>query len=279
MADVPAFAEVAADLYVLRYPVLDVNATLIVGAEAAIVVDTLSTDAQGAELLEAVRRITDQPLVIVNTHHHFDHCFGNGALAAGGNGLGIWAHEAAAVLLREELNRLKRQWYDEFSPIKPDLAEAMLAATVALPDRTVHIESIMDIGGRTVELRHLGRGHTDNDLVVLIPDADVALAGDLVEQGGPPWFTDSYPLDWPETVAELTARMTTSTVVVPGHGAPVDRDFVHAQHGELTELAWLIRDGHGDGAPVEAVAAKAPFPTDVALVAVRRGSAELAGRA
>ena len=277
MADPPAFAEVAIDVYVLRYPVLDVNATLIVGAEAAVVVDTLSTDAQGAELLAAVRTVTAHPLVLVNTHHHFDHCFGNGVLAAD-NGLGIWAHEAAAALLREELNRLKRQWYDEFFPIKPDLAEAMLAATVALPDRTVHRESIMDIGGRTVELRHLGRGHTDNDLVVLIPDADVVLAGDLVEQGGPPGFSDSYPLEWPETVAELTARMTTGTMVVPGHGAPVDRDFVHAQHGELTELAWLIRDGHADGAPAETVAQKAPFSTDVALVAVRRGYAELSGR-
>jgi glyoxylase-like metal-dependent hydrolase (beta-lactamase superfamily II) len=278
MADAPAFAEVATDVYVLRYPVLDVNATLILGAEAAVVVDTLSTDAQATELLAAIRKVTDHPLVLVNTHHHFDHCFGNGVLAAEG-GLGIWAHEAAATLLREELNRLKRQWYDEFSPIKPDLAEAMLAATVAPPDRTVHKESIMDIGGRTVELRHLGRGHTDNDLVVLIPDADVALAGDLVEQGGPPWFTDSYPLEWPETVADLTARMTTTTVVVPGHGARVDRDFVHAQHGELTELAWLIRDGHADGAPAEAVAAKAPFPADVALVAVKRGYAELSGKA
>lgn len=277
MADAPAFAEVAANVFVLRYPVLDVNATLIVGVEAAIVVDTLSTDAQAAELRDAVRHITDHPLVIVNTHHHFDHCFGN-AVVAGDNGLGIWAHEAAGTLLREELNRLKRDWYDEFSPIRPDLAEAMLATTVAPPDRTIHLESIMDIGGRSVELRHYGRGHTDNDLVVLIPDADVVLAGDLVEQGGPPWFSDSYPLEWPETVAALTARMTPSTVVVPGHGARVDKDFVHTQHGELTELAWLIRDGHADGAPAEAVAAKAPFPADVALVAVRRGYAELSGK-
>jgi glyoxylase-like metal-dependent hydrolase (beta-lactamase superfamily II) len=277
MADVPAFAEIAPDVYVLPYPVMTVNSTLIVGAEAAVVIDTLSTEAQAAELRDAVRRITDHPLVIVNTHHHFDHCFGNGVLASEG-GLGIWAHEAAATVLREELNRLKREWYDEFSPNHPDLADAMLAANVAPPDRTVHRESIMDIGGRTVELRHLGRGHTDNDLVVLIPDADVILAGDLVEQGGPPWFSDAYPLEWPETLADLTARTTTSTVVVPGHGSTVDRDFVHAQHGELTELAWLIRDGHADGAPAETVAAKAPFPADVALVAVRRGYAELSGR-
>jgi hypothetical protein len=40
----------------------------------------------------------------------------------------------------------------------------------------------------------------------------------------------------------------------------------------------VIRDGHADGAPAEHVAAKAPFGPDAALVAVRRGYAELSGR-
>ena len=49
-------------------------------------------------------------------------------------------------------------------------------------------------------------------------------------------------------------------------------------NSELTTLAWLIRDGHADGAAIEAVAARAPFEGDNALIAVRRGYAELAGR-
>jgi hypothetical protein len=65
---------------------------------------------------------------------------------------------------------------------------------------------------------------------------------------------------------------------VPGHGAPVDLDFVRAQHAELTELAWLIRDGHADGVTPEKVAAAAPYGAEVALVAVKRGYAELSGR-
>ena len=80
-------AEIAPDVYVLRQPVLDVNATLVVGGEVAVVVDTLSTDAQAAELRDAVRAVTSLPLVLVNTHHHFDHCFGNGVLAADSPGL------------------------------------------------------------------------------------------------------------------------------------------------------------------------------------------------
>jgi len=74
--------EVGPDVYVLRYPVLDVNVSLIVGGEVAVVVDTLSTVDQATELATAVRAVTPLPLAIVNTHHHFDHCFGNATLAA-----------------------------------------------------------------------------------------------------------------------------------------------------------------------------------------------------
>ena len=37
-----------------------------------------------------------------------------------------------------------------------------------------------------MEIAHLGRGHTDGDLVVVVPDADVVFAGDLIESAGPP---------------------------------------------------------------------------------------------
>jgi len=275
---VAAFTEIAPEVYLLRCPVLDVNSTLVVGGEVAVVVDTLSTDAQALELLEVIRGITTLPLLIVNTHAHFDHCYGNGVVADDSPGGGIWAHEAAATALRERGDTLQREWYREWLPTDPELAEGLAAVTVRVPNRTVHSESTMDIGGRLLELRHLGRGHTDGDLIVTVPDANVLLAGDLVEQGAPPSFGDSYPLDWPETVAALLHYAMPTTVVVPGHGAPVDADFVRAQHDDLTTLAWLIRDGHADGAEIKAVAARAPFDSETAITAVTRGYAELAGR-
>ena len=270
------FVELAPAVYVLRYPVLEVSVTLIVGDEAAAVVDTLSTDAQARELLTAVRAITPLPLVLVNTHHHFDHSFGNGVLAEGGRP--VWAHEEAARELREDAARWQRLWYDQFLPTHPELAEGLAAVEVRPPDRTLHAQATVDLGGRLVELRHLGRGHTNGDIVVEVPDASVLVAGDLVESAGPPGFGDAYPLEWPETLGALLHLATAATVVVPGHGPAVDIDFVRAQHDDLTELAWLIREGHADGAAAEAIAAKAPFENWAALIAVRRGLAELGGR-
>jgi glyoxylase-like metal-dependent hydrolase (beta-lactamase superfamily II) len=270
------FREIASQVYQLRYPVADVNVTLVVGGDTALVVDTLSTAAQAEELRAAVRSVTDLPLVVVNTHHHWDHCFGNATFA--GDGAPVWAQEEATNLLRTRGLELQEKWCAEVSVEDPVLAAGMAAVVLKPADHPVRVESTVDLGDRSVVLRHFGRGHTGGDLAVLVPDADLTIAGDLVEESGPPSFSDAYPLDWPDTLGGLLDRVGPAGIVVPGHGSVVDRAFVVAQHERLTELAWLIRDGDADGAAAEKVAARSPFGLDASVVAVRRGFDQLAGR-
>jgi glyoxylase-like metal-dependent hydrolase (beta-lactamase superfamily II) len=271
------FEEVADRVFVRRYPVLDVNTTLVLGEATALVVDTLFTDAQARELSDQARRITSLPYTVVNTHHHYDHSFGNAVLAEGGRP--IWGHRATITELVERGEHWRRVYCAEWEQEDPAVATQMAAVRIVPPDHPVETHSTVDLGGRSVHLRYFGRGHTDGDLVVLVPDAEVVLAGDLVEESGTPGFGDSFPLEWPETLAALLHVVPEDGVVIPGHGAPVGRSFVEAQHGQLSELDWLIRAGEQDGAPAEKVAARSPFGLDASLVAVRRGYAELSGRA
>ncbi|MEW1586519.1 MBL fold metallo-hydrolase [Micromonospora vinacea] len=272
------FVEVADRVHVLAEPLLRVNVTLVVGDDGALLVDTLSSAVQATELAAAVRAITDRPLTLVNTHHHYDHCFGN-AVLAGDPPRPVYAHELAATALRDEPERLRREAYEELRTEHPALAAELADTPLLAPTHTVHVETVLDLGGRRVLLRHPGRGHTDADLVVHVPDADVLVAGDLVEQSGPPAFEDSYPLQWPDAVADLLRLTTARTVVIPGHGDPVDVDFVRAQHAELAKLAWLIRAAHTGSAPPERVAAEAPFGARPALVATHRAYLQLNGDA
>lgn len=272
------FALVAQDVYVLRHPVLDVNVTLVVGDGEALLVDTLSTGAQARALVVAARAITPHPWTVVNTHHHFDHCFGN-AVVAGDRP--VWAHEEAARRLAARAEPLRRAAYEQYGHTDPTLGEELLAVQVRVPDRRVHRHAELTIGGRRVHLRHLGRGHTDGDLLVEVPDADLVVAGDLVEESGPPDFEEAFPLDWPETVAALLARLGPQTAVVPGHGAPVGPAFVAEQHAKLAEVAWQLREAHADGAPVERlaqrIAERTGWPAPSTLAAARRGYAALSG--
>lgn len=267
----PRLNEVARDVYVLAQPTLSVNSTLIVGGHSALVVDTLSTMKQAAQLKAEVRRITGLPVHILNTHVHFDHWFGNGAVADPSSK--IWAYQGILPLMAAATTAVA----EYYRPRDPDFAADIAAVELRPATEPIGRTHSFDLGDRDVEVYHFGRGHTDGDLVLRVTDADAILAGDLIEQGTPLGFGDGFPLDWPDTIVSLKGLLTRHSTVIPGHGAVVDRAFVTMQHDDLAQLAWLIRDGHADGAPPSAVAARAPFDLNTAMVAVERGYAELDG--
>jgi glyoxylase-like metal-dependent hydrolase (beta-lactamase superfamily II) len=273
-----SFREIADRMLVATVAPLDVNVTLVVGEDRALLVDTLSTEDEARELLAAVRALTDKPLTVVNTHFHFDHCFGNAVFAEAG--CDIWAHEQTSAELAERGEAWQRRWEAEWAPREPALAAGLGAARIAVPTHLVRDSHVIDLGRRTATLVHVGHGHTDGDLVTLISDphaegVEVAIVGDLVEESGPPDFTDSHPLEWPATLGRLAQRLPADVVVVPGHGAVVDLRFVREQHNDLSAFEWLIRDGHRDGGAIEKLTELAPYPAEVSRVAVERGFAAL----
>ena len=133
-----------------------------------------------------------------------------------------------------------------------DAAGRVAAAPLDPPDAPVDDVAYLDVGGREVVLRSLGRGHTDADLVVEVEtagDGTVVFAGDLVEEGAPPAFEDAFPAEWPATLGRLHALARGP--VVPGHGAVVDAAFVGAQREELLAVLAAVRSGRLDRGPYD----------------------------
>jgi glyoxylase-like metal-dependent hydrolase (beta-lactamase superfamily II) len=240
------FREVADGVFVRRHESLDLNCGLVVGDGACLVVDTRSDLGEAADLAAAVRRITPAPWTVVNTHAHYDHCFGNAAFRPAT----VWGSRgcAADLLATGEAQRAAR------------VAELLAAGDAAgaqrvrdtpldPPDTLVDDVAHLDVGGREVVLRFLGRGHTGHDLVVEVDDG-VVFAGDLVEEGAPPAFDDAFPAEWPATLGRLHAMARGP--VVPGHGAVVDAAFVGAQREELLAVLAAIRSGRLDDGPYDA---------------------------
>ncbi|MEJ7742160.1 MAG: MBL fold metallo-hydrolase [Nocardioidaceae bacterium] len=278
------FREVADQVFIARYPQWDVTVGAVIGTDGILLVDTRASAQQGRELLDDVCRLApDLPIrFVVNTHQHFDHTFGNIAMPAA---TAIHAHANAAAGLDASAARIKRLVADDpevdpaYPAITAEVLEDVVATQIRLPDQTFESVSTLDLGDRYVELVHPGRGHTDGDLVMRLPAVDVVFAGDLVEQSGPPGFgSDCWPLEWADSLDIVVGLLTQGSVVIPGHGEPVDKEFVQAQREDIVSVAQLIRSLHAQGTAVDqALQASThwPFPAEGLAEGVVRGYQQL----
>jgi glyoxylase-like metal-dependent hydrolase (beta-lactamase superfamily II) len=255
------WVELADGVLVRRYDELDLSVGLVIGTLGCLVVDTRSDPDQGAELYAAVREVTRRPCTVVLTHAHFDHCLGTAAFLPAA----VWAHSRC----RDDLARGGAAQHAEAVAWSraQGLPDRMLVRPV-VPDHTVTEPIEVDLGDRRVRLTHPGRGHTDHDLAVWSPDTGVLFAGDLVEQGSDPDFTDAYPLEWPTAVTELL-RLDPH-MVVPGHGEPVDAEFVTAQRDDLTALADVCRAVRAGELTAEGALTASPFTALTTRTALSR---------
>jgi glyoxylase-like metal-dependent hydrolase (beta-lactamase superfamily II) len=254
-----SFREVADGVFVRRHESLDLNCGLVVGDGDCLVVDTRSDLGEAADLAAAVRRVTPHPWTVVNTHAHYDHCFGNAAFRPAT----IWGTRGCAGQLRAtgEAQRAARV-AELLAAGDAEGADRVRRAPLDPPDALVDDVAVLDVGGREVVLRFLGRGHTGHDLVVEVEDG-VLFAGDLVEEGAPPAFGDAFPAEWPATLGRVHALARGP--VVPGHGAVVDADFVGAQRAELLAVLAAVRsgrltDGPYDAATMRVASSRVPPP-------------------
>lgn len=268
----PDFTEVADRVWVARYPWFDVNVSLVGSARGLVVVDTHGSSKAAREVVEDIRRLgVGEVVAVVNTHAHFDHTFGNHTFRTTYGHVPIHAHEAAARELEDFTATSTKQRYGASDdPHRQEVEETR----VVIPDHTFSSAVALDLGDRVVELVHPGRGHTSGDLVLVVPDVNVLLAGDLVEESAAPAINgDAFPMEWPLTLDIVLSLTNSRTLVVPGHGRPVDRDFVEQQRNDLGIVAETIRDLAGRGVPVDDAldAAEWPFPRAGLAEAVRRG--------
>jgi glyoxylase-like metal-dependent hydrolase (beta-lactamase superfamily II) len=272
---VSEFTEVGERVWVARYEWYDVNVSVIEGETGLLVVDTHASAKAAREVIADLRRLSPKPVIgLVNTHDHFDHTFGNSAFRDEFGAIPITAHESAAETTVPHGEEVKAAMTARGDARAAEVAETPLVAA----DHTFSSVTAIDLGDRVVELVHPGRGHTAGDLVVRIGDADVLLAGDLVEESGMPAYgEDCFPMEWPLSLDLTLQLIGPGTVVVPGHGAAVGLDFVQQQRSSIGVVAETIRDLAGRGVPLGQAleAAQWPYPAQALGEAVRRGFEQL----
>ena len=200
--------ELAPGVYALlsTRPPVD-NSGFIVGEKGVLVIDAHINGAMARQIQAAVRAVTDKPILYrVNTNYHGDHTFGNYAFPAATM---IVAHRKTAEAMRD-FDREKAL----LLPTVNGNAAVLDGVRLRLPDVTFEKSLRLDLGGRVVELHHLGHGNTPGDTVVYLPEAKVAWTGNLVLGAGSiPWAIEGKTQAYLETIARMAARLDVETIV------------------------------------------------------------------
>ena len=214
--------QVADDLYMIRSSASG-NITVLTSDDGVVLVDSKFAN-ENERAMELLRTVTDQPVkYVVNTHMHGDHTGGNIALEALG----------ADIVATE--NARKR------------LAETQ---AMGLPSITFDDHLRIYFGERVMDFYWLGRGHTDGDLVIHLPEERLVLAGDLFAGGDPFVRLIDYNgggslAEWSGTLEKVLALDFDR--VIPGHSELTDRATMQAYLDQIVQMQDLIREMHSAG--------------------------------
>jgi len=261
----------------------DANTIFIVNDADVIVVDTNMTPTAAKATLAALKQLTPKPVrTVINTHWHDDHTIGNQTYRDAFPGVEFIGHARSAdamattaaanrkgllergpILVRQlRLSLEQAKNFDglalndeERASYRADITAAeryfaeVPAATVVPPTVTVTDRLTLKRGKRTIEILHLGAGHTPEDLVVHLPQNRLVITGDLLALPVPLIGSTSRPLEFGATLEKLVALKP--AILIPGHG-PVVRtlDHVQLEIRMLASLVGQVKDAVARGAAI-----------------------------
>lgn len=220
-----------------------VNCGIITGSQRSLIIDsgpgpsTAERLARRAQELSLEATGRSNPLAVAITHDHWDHFFGNSTLAAAGVDIFHTSQsfaqdqEATAWIALDAVRNAPET--AEFASELPEDPSALIVNVS--PIDAAESGFVLDLGNCRVEFHVLG-GHSTADLVVRLPEQGIVFTGDLVEEGAAPQAGNDASLSqWVTSLATLLS-FPEATVFVPGHGVPVDRDFVERQLEDIDGL-------------------------------------------
>ena len=210
----------------MGFPVVS---ALVITATRAFIIDTLTRPQDMEPVVAALaEKAPGRRRVVVNTHHHWDHVYGNAAFATSD----IVAHRTCPRLME-----LQARAWSETTPAPP--REGVPQPTVTFGDRLAYIGD-----DESVSLIHTP-GHSEDSLVVYLDAARVLLAGDTLEWPLPTFAQRDGFAAWIRTLRQL--KQLPADVVVPSHGPAMGKELIDANERYLNGVFEAVAEQKRQG--------------------------------
>lgn len=229
---------------------------LIIGTDKAMLID--SGYGEG-DLRQFVEEITDKPVMVVNTHGHFDHTGGNAWWED------VWMTRDTALEARRTFSPIQEEWLSA-KPHKD------------YKEHYVSDGDILDIGGREIEVIEIP-AHNEGSIALLDKKNRLLFVGDELEGGQVLLFARQKNISLKEAVSahkknmlRLLAKRSEYDFICPAHNGvmllpdPYLNDFITLSDNILSGLATYTANTAGFGFPPDVAAIESPFSSFGALM-------------
>jgi len=216
------------------------NAGIIDLGDRTLIFDTFLTPQAAGDLKSAAEALTGKSAtIVVNSHSHNDHIWGNQVFESQADIIstgatkeciateGINEFEWYKSNVAERLASLESQYESADDDAKrgelslwltyyQQLADAMSSLAVVLPTLTFDERLILHGSTRTAELIEYRNGHTNSDIILLLKQDSIVFMGDLLFVESHPYLGDGQPEALVKILEEI--RSMDANIFVPGHG-------------------------------------------------------------
>jgi quinoprotein relay system zinc metallohydrolase 2 len=209
------------------------NISFVVGSKGVAIIDTGGSLKVGQQLRDAIKKVTDKPILyVINTHVHPDHIFGNAAFSA--DKPKFVGHDKL-----EQAMHTRKDGYDKLN--KRLLGDGAKGTGIVPPSKMIKTVETLDLGDRQLKLTAHPNAHTNTDVTVEDSKTQTLFTGDFV-------FIERTPViegDIKGLIAEQELLKTLPfNMLVPGHG-PVQKnnaDGVKAINNAQHYFSVLLAD-------------------------------------
>jgi glyoxylase-like metal-dependent hydrolase (beta-lactamase superfamily II) len=224
------------DAIVVTSSIWQTNAVALRSGDEAVLIDSPYFPDELEMLPQLLAQAGFEPSGLLTTHADYDHLLGRLAYP----GMTLGCGETTAMRLRAEPGAAQRELRD---------ADAEHYVRRAAPLSLGHVQELpvpgrVELGEEELEL-HPAEGHTADGTAYLARFAGVLVCGDYLSGVEIPMLSPGGGLDdYRATLARLAPLVEAAETVVPGHGAPSDRQTaLRVLQEDLKYLEELERGG------------------------------------
>jgi glyoxylase-like metal-dependent hydrolase (beta-lactamase superfamily II) len=265
------------------------NSGIIDLGDKTIIFDTCVSPQASRDLIKAAQVLTERNHIdyVVNSHFHHDHMRGNVSFPETTRIIsstdtrelmgtrGIQQLKLDAEQLKPSVQNLEKFLATEGHRL-PDhdrldivfiigwqraILDTLTKLKLRLPDITFDGQLTIRGSRRQAEILSFPNGHTDSDVVLLLPDDKMLFSGDLVFVKRHPFLGDAYPDGW-INILDAMVDMPIEKIV-PGHGPIGGPDDIQLTRDYISQINQMVADTVvRNGSLDEVLALPAPAPYD-----------------